>query len=64
MVSENCEDLRAPFHFRFELHKEGKQFREIGVRLATDRFMPPQGGIWHPGQVHALLASGQPQPDA
>jgi len=64
LVSENCEDLREPFLWRFELRKEGKQLREIGVRLAPDGFMPPQGGIWHPGQVHALLGSGQPQSDA
>ena len=31
--------------------------REIGVRLATEGLLPKEGGIWHPAQVHALLAS-------
>ena len=40
-----------------ELRAEGIHLREIGVRLATEGFLPKEGGIWHPAQVHALLAS-------
>ncbi len=57
-------DRQAAVRRAIELRKEGMQLREIGVRLATEGFMPPQGGIWHPGQVHGLLAPGQPQADA
>jgi len=31
--------------------------REIGVRLVTEGILPKESGIWHPAQVHALLAA-------
>jgi len=40
-----------------ELRAAGMHLREIGIRLGTDGFLPKEGGIWHPAQVHALLAS-------
>jgi DNA invertase Pin-like site-specific DNA recombinase len=40
-----------------ELRGQGMHLREIGVRLATEGFLPKEGGVWHPAQVHALLAS-------
>jgi hypothetical protein len=40
-----------------ELRAQGMQLREIGIRLAVEGFLPKEGGIWHPSQVHALLAS-------
>lgn len=46
-----------------ELRAQGLPLREIGIRLATEGFRPPEGGLWHPSQVHALLASAQPAAD-
>jgi hypothetical protein len=40
-----------------ELRAQGVQLREIGVRLAVEGFLPRDGGIWLPSNVHALLAS-------
>ncbi len=40
-----------------ELRAEGLSLREVGVRLAMEGHTPERGGIWHPAQVHALLAS-------
>ena len=40
-----------------ELRAQGMHLREIGVRLVTEGFLPKEGGIWHPAQVHALLSS-------
>ena len=42
-----------------QLRAQGMQLREIGVRLATEGFLPKEGGIWHPAHVHALLADGE-----
>ena len=39
-----------------ELRAEGMQLREIGIRLAAEGILPKEGGIWHPAQVHGLLA--------
>ena len=41
-----------------ELRALGLPLREIGIRLATEGFRPPAGGLWHPSQVHTLLAQG------
>jgi site-specific DNA recombinase len=58
------DDREAVSRRAIALRTEGMQLREIGVRLATEGYWPKEGGIWHPGQVHALLASGQPEADA
>lgn len=50
-------DREAAARRAAELRAEGMQLREIGVRLATEGFLPKEGGIWHPSQVHGLLAS-------
>jgi hypothetical protein len=50
-------DREAAARRAAELRAQGMQLREIGVRLVTDGFLPKEGGIWHPAQVHALLAS-------
>ena len=50
-------DREAASRRASELRAQGMQLREIGVRLATEGFLPKEGGIWHPSQVHALLAS-------
>ena len=49
-------DREAAARRAAELRADGMQLREIGIRLATEGFWPPEGGIWHSGQVHALLA--------
>lgn len=51
-------DREAAARRATELRAEGTQLREIGIRLATEGFWPPEGGLWHAGQVNALLASG------
>lgn len=40
-----------------ELRAQGMPLREIGIRLATEGFLTKVGRIWHPAQVHTLLAS-------
>lgn len=50
-------DRAAAIRRANELRALGMQLREIGVRLASEGFLPKEGGIWHPAQVHALLAS-------
>jgi site-specific DNA recombinase len=56
-------DRDATLRRAAELRAQGIQLREIGVRLATEGFRPPAGGLWHPSQVHALLAqSASEQP--
>jgi hypothetical protein len=50
----------AAAHRAAELRAEGMHLREIGIRLVTEGFLPKEGGIWHPAQVHALLASDNP----
>ena len=50
-------DRDAAARRAIELRAQGMQLREIGIRLAVDGFLPKEGGIWHPSQVHALLAS-------
>ena len=57
-------DREATARRAAELRAQGIQLREIGIRLATEGFRPPEGGLWHPSQVHALLASAQPEADA
>ena len=47
-----------------ELRAQGIHLREIGIRLATEGFRPPEGGLWHTSQVHALLAEARPESDA
>ena len=42
-----------------ELRAEGMHLREIGIRLVTEGILPKEGGIWHPAQVHSLLASDE-----
>jgi DNA invertase Pin-like site-specific DNA recombinase len=54
-------DREAAAHRAAELRAQGMQLREIGLHLATEGFQPKKGGIWHPAQVHALLASDCPQ---
>ncbi len=54
-------DRQAAARRASELRAQGMQLREIGVRLATEGFLPKEGGIWHPAHVHALLASTQPR---
>lgn len=49
-------DRKAAARRAGQLRAQGMQLREIGVRLATEGFFPKEGGIWHPAQVHALLA--------
>ena len=56
-------DREATLRRAAELRAQGIQLREIGVRLATEGFRPPEGGLWHPSQVHALLASAQQEAD-
>jgi hypothetical protein len=58
------DDREAAAQRATELRTEGMRLREIGVRLATEGYWPKEGGIWHPGQVHALLASRQPEAGA
>ncbi len=56
-------DREATARRAAELRAQGIQLREIGIRLATEGFRPPEGGLWHPSQVHALLAqSASEQP--
>ena len=50
-------DREAAARRAVELRAEGTQLREIGIRLVAEGFVPKEGGIWHPAQVHALLAS-------
>jgi len=59
-----CDDREAAARRAHELRSAGMPLREIGVRLATEGVRPPAGGIWHPSQVHGLLASAQPAADA
>ena len=47
-----------------ELRAQGIHLREIGIRLASEGFRPPEGGLWHTSQVHALLAVAQPEANA
>jgi DNA invertase Pin-like site-specific DNA recombinase len=49
-------DREAAARRAIELRAEGMQLREIGVRLVTEGILPKEGGIWHPAQVHGLLA--------
>ena len=49
-------DREAAARRAIELRAEGMQLREIGVRLVAEGILPKEGGIWHPAQVHALLA--------
>ena len=53
----SCGDREAAARRAIELRAEGTHLREIGIRLATEGFLPKEGGIWHPAQVHALLSS-------
>jgi DNA invertase Pin-like site-specific DNA recombinase len=39
------------------LRAQGMQLREIGIRLTVEGFLPKDGGVWLPSNVHALLAS-------
>lgn len=55
-------DREATIRRAVELRAQGVQLREIGIRLATEGFRPPEGGLWHPSQVHALLAQGASVP--
>ena len=50
-------DREAATRRAAELRAQGMHLREIGVRLVTEGFLPKEGGIWHPAQVHGLLAS-------
>ena len=50
-------DREAAVRRASELRAQGMHLREIGVRLATEGFWPKEGGVWHPAQVHALLAT-------
>jgi len=50
-------DREAAARRAIELRAEGMHLREIGIRLVTEGILPKEGGIWHPAQVHALLAS-------
>jgi DNA invertase Pin-like site-specific DNA recombinase len=50
-------DREATARRAAELRAQGMQLREIGIRLVSEGFLPKEGGIWHPAQVHALLAS-------
>jgi hypothetical protein len=50
-------DREAAARRAAELRAQGMHLREIGIRLVTDGFLPKEGGIWHPAQVHALLAA-------
>jgi DNA invertase Pin-like site-specific DNA recombinase len=59
-----CDDREAGAQRASELRAAGMPLHEIGVRLAIEGFRPPAGGLWHPSQVHALLASAQPAADA
>jgi DNA invertase Pin-like site-specific DNA recombinase len=47
-----------------ELRAQGLHLRDIGIRLAIEGFRPPAGGLWHPSQVHALVASVQMETNA
>lgn len=58
------DDRAAASRRAIELRAAGIQLRKLGVRLATEGFRPPEGGLWHPPQVHALLAAAQPESDA
>ncbi len=55
----SCGDREAAAHRAVELRVGGMHLREIGIRLATEGFLPKEGGIWHPAQVHALLSSAE-----
>lgn len=50
-------DKEAASRRALELRAEGMSLREIGIRLASEGMLPREGGIWHPAQVHALLAT-------
>ena len=64
LQSVTTSDREATIRRAVELRAQGIQLREIGIRLATEGFRPPEGGLWHPSQVHALLASAQQEADA